>query len=1143
MGPLLGLGGTGVQSLAVLLVSILHASAPAPPPSSSPLQVCGCDWQLLLSSVPQQCYVFVSSARSWNAALADCQARNASLATVGNAQVDAEFFSVAGGVRYWIGLNDPGNNGSFVWQETGSSDPPYRNWAGGEPNSRGPEWCVHVSSSTGRWNDKVCNVHYAYVCTRLPMPGSAASCTNASSTPPTAAPSGPPSRAPGPPTSAPSSAPTSAPSSAPTSAPSSAPTSAPSSAPTSAPSSAPTTTAPSMGPTRQPSGNPTLMPTASPSTFATGQPTARPSGDPSTSPSASPTWRPSTAPISSPPSSPPTTAPAIPPSFAPSTEAPTASPFRSPTEEPSNAPTATPMPPLTASPLRSPSSAPTARPSQPPTRLPSLGPTAVPSKTPTNPPLQSPTLFPLRSPTAQPYKAPTASPLLSPTFTLSYTPTQVPRVTPTTEPNMTVIIAPSGTPSKAQARTGHPSVAQWPAPTAEPTVTPTTGPTNEPSAGSTLAPSAHPSLQPNYAMPPPLPAAGRLTRTVTITLSATQLPPRPTNALQRVGNGVVAATEVVSGLAALASLSAAGAAQGPKMARFFDYATCPPDDHSDLGWIANPTGAGKRSRGGGSSANDKDVERRGAMLANLGIVIACAAFNALCGVAVLAYKRLSGEQWSIWDALARVRFPSFSVFPTLFMLQNVLEPAINLVAYEDSLQVKAVSILVVLITAGIPVACWQITSEEFLRAWCVPDETMVGASSIRQFLWGVYKWVSFDEDPTFERRYALIFKDFSSRYKRFLLVEIAVVAVISALSAFVAKNALHCTIQICLVTLVEVAYLAAVCKCKPFIADLDHWYTVLLTTCQVIAVTLALVAMHTTSQVTLAASAGFLLVSAFVMMLKSLFDVYTFVRDRCAERGAKKQAAVLAETPQAAELLQVNPDVENLSIDGPGLCSSRSSPCPFGVSERDLSANASISGRHRGRVRPRIGQSPLSTGLILSSSSAATPPKGRQAGELRALDRSSSRESVSLRGAGIPRLDASRRARRGSQVGQPRALVRSATNDLPLLQRPEGAGTPTQSAVEPPARQRRLRTVSQAGTPPPMVGRGLVRRATLAGPSRQEASPARPADSAAPHASTRGRGRLRGRSTSVVQGDPRSPGVARGMHADARSPAECSLLE
>eukprot|EP01062_Namystynia_karyoxenos_P009344 TRINITY_DN13306_c0_g1_i3.p1 TRINITY_DN13306_c0_g1~~TRINITY_DN13306_c0_g1_i3.p1 ORF type:complete len:1857 (+),score=250.54 TRINITY_DN13306_c0_g1_i3:117-5687(+) len=767
---------------------------------------------------------------------------------------------------------------------------------------------------------------------------------------PTARPSAGPSSAPipaGTPTSSPVVPPTRRPSGSPTRAPSAAPAAGPTAepspaagVPTESPSSPPSA-APSQPPAPAPSGHPVPLPSLAPVGAPTRSPAPPPTAVPTTGPSSAPTRAPS-----GPPASEPTRRPSVAPSLPPS-----AAPTRGPTGPPA-APTRRPSVPLSPAPRAGPSARPTAgpvaAPSGEPTEPPVLAPSASPAPPPTAQPL-SPTTQPL-SPTAQPL-SPTAQPLsptaqpLSPTASPATptrspsSPPQPPRAAPSARPSLRPVMPsapprpptasprpPAGAPSAAPQRpTRAPSATPFAAapltfapvpPTASPwrRGTPTGGPrpptgapsdptlTFAPRAMLTFAPAAptappsltptgrpvrasSPVAAPSVALPATSPGS---TETLTLTL------PKPDVVLFHVAKSVVASAGIAAGLAGMLGMSPAAAAQGPKMARFFDYSTCPPDDHGDLGWMANPTGAGKRSRGGGASGGDSDdpevkrTERKAAMLANLGVVAGFAAFNALCGAAVVAVKRSRGKRCSIRSGMATARFPSFTMFPALFMLQNVLEPALNLMYYDPVWGDKFLSLLVIAFVGGLPLFVWRVTADPYFLASYDFDRDKLDAKPYVVFLWGDHSWKSSPHDKTFERRYSLVFKDFKGEYHRWLMLDILVVAVISALSAFIAQNAWHCTIQIALATLTEIVYLGAVFKYRPYIAELDHWYTVALTACQVGAISAALVAMHDSHEGLLTASAALLMLSTMIMVLKGFFDLYTFVRDRWTERRIKK---------------------------------------------------------------------------------------------------------------------------------------------------------------------------------------------------------------------------------------------------------------
>ena len=101
---------------------------------------------------------------NWYDARVYCQTWGGDLASIAsageNAAVDSIRSSSAVG-SCWIGLNDIGTEGIFVWSDGSSSS--YRNWDGGAPNNVGNEDCVHVGPNI--WNDLPCNnIHLCYYC-------------------------------------------------------------------------------------------------------------------------------------------------------------------------------------------------------------------------------------------------------------------------------------------------------------------------------------------------------------------------------------------------------------------------------------------------------------------------------------------------------------------------------------------------------------------------------------------------------------------------------------------------------------------------------------------------------------------------------------------------------------------------------------------------------------------------------------------------------------------------------------------------------------------------------------------------------------------------------------------------------------------
>lgn len=105
--------------------------------------------------------------RSWAAAREDCLARGGDLVSAGDAASWAAVRDAALTVLwqpFWIGLNDRGDEGSFVWSDGRAVR--YTAWSRGEPNDAGRnEDCVQATPWTGGlWNDLDCRRELAYLC-------------------------------------------------------------------------------------------------------------------------------------------------------------------------------------------------------------------------------------------------------------------------------------------------------------------------------------------------------------------------------------------------------------------------------------------------------------------------------------------------------------------------------------------------------------------------------------------------------------------------------------------------------------------------------------------------------------------------------------------------------------------------------------------------------------------------------------------------------------------------------------------------------------------------------------------------------------------------------------------------------------------
>ena len=90
-----------------------------------------------------------------------------------SSQVNNEVTQLAqsqGIFRFWIGVNDIANEGTFVYDSSGTTIV-YENWNPGEPNDAGGEDCTEINY--GNWNDMPCTWNLPFVCEK---PGKSVFC-------------------------------------------------------------------------------------------------------------------------------------------------------------------------------------------------------------------------------------------------------------------------------------------------------------------------------------------------------------------------------------------------------------------------------------------------------------------------------------------------------------------------------------------------------------------------------------------------------------------------------------------------------------------------------------------------------------------------------------------------------------------------------------------------------------------------------------------------------------------------------------------------------------------------------------------------------------------------------------------------------
>eukprot|EP01062_Namystynia_karyoxenos_P048552 TRINITY_DN37016_c0_g1_i1.p1 TRINITY_DN37016_c0_g1~~TRINITY_DN37016_c0_g1_i1.p1 ORF type:complete len:828 (+),score=147.47 TRINITY_DN37016_c0_g1_i1:59-2485(+) len=338
-----------------------------------------------------------------------------------------------------------------------------------------------------------------------------------------------------------------------------------------------------------------------------------------------------------------------------------------------------------------------------------------------------------------------------------------------------------------------------------------------------------------------------------------------------------AAGAVAAG-AALASASVLSATQGSRMKKFMQVSRCPPDtDSQDMDFLDSPTGMGRRGR---SMKRHQMAQRREMLLGNLVLVLGVPTVHFGCAIGIHVMRRHKWAGEASWDrSMAVARFPSFSVFPLLVLAQPLCTPALTLLynASEVMWYDIVLSICTILFLFAAAYAVWWVLRKERFAATLVRDVEIRGC---KRWLLGDKHWTSLHTDDNYERRYALLFRDFKVRTRWFLLVDLLVLFLISVISSWTPSTDTQCAGQAVLMAVVEISFIMVVIWLRPFIVRVDHFLAILVTCLQVIGLLFALSAIFGAPSIFQTLSRFALLVASCLIAFKALFDLAVWLRDQ-----------------------------------------------------------------------------------------------------------------------------------------------------------------------------------------------------------------------------------------------------------------------
>jgi hypothetical protein len=135
------------------------------PGAASAASAFACTGKALRTAAASYC-IYENTLRGWRDAEKACEANGGTLAVFESPEEESAFRAATAPRvnfdRFWIGLNDAGEEGYWVW--TTGEPLTFSLWRANEPNDSGGEDCGEWYVADGSWNDLQCLTRQAFLC-------------------------------------------------------------------------------------------------------------------------------------------------------------------------------------------------------------------------------------------------------------------------------------------------------------------------------------------------------------------------------------------------------------------------------------------------------------------------------------------------------------------------------------------------------------------------------------------------------------------------------------------------------------------------------------------------------------------------------------------------------------------------------------------------------------------------------------------------------------------------------------------------------------------------------------------------------------------------------------------------------------------